>query len=317
MQIKNKNSEFIYGFVGRIINVSHSGFEAACSPVCGRYDWQINTPGANGGPDWRFCKNYSFPALTNSHIIGDYTGPAVGGEKFYNLHLMWGCPWVNFWKLSNQNSVPDSCTHIVDTENEYKVWLQVFQETGTGYLPVTYGIDTFDVTPRRLQNFKLVPGAQYEAKNILKTGLVFQTKTLQVGADGLLTFPDFICLANGNWLQIRNTTVPTEMKQLEKKVTDAYILPPNAPNPFNPSTRIAYRVVDIGGNSSAKPVVIRIYDSAGRSVRTLVNDVLALGEYAVAWDGRDVSDKLCASGVYVVVFSCGNERFQRNIVLEK
>ena len=71
------------------------------------------------------------------------------------------------------------------------------------------------------------------------------------------------------------------------ELPQAPVLYPNYPNPFNPSTRIVYRVTSRGS------VNLRVYDILGREVGTLVNEVKGPGEYQALWDGRG-----CPSGVY-------------------
>ena len=66
------------------------------------------------------------------------------------------------------------------------------------------------------------------------------------------------------------------------------------PNPFNPTTTIAY---SLAGRSH---VTIRVYDIAGRVVRTLVDGEAEPGEHAVIWDGATDAGQRAASGVYFV-----------------
>ena len=67
----------------------------------------------------------------------------------------------------------------------------------------------------------------------------------------------------------------------------------NVPNPFNPSTQITYRL----GASGA--VRLRIYNTLGQVVRTLVHEVQPAGRYQVVWEGRDERGVAVASGVYL------------------
>ena len=72
-----------------------------------------------------------------------------------------------------------------------------------------------------------------------------------------------------------------------------YDLHPNYPNPFNPSTTIRFDLPVSG------EVSLRIYDPAGRLVRTLVRDREFLaGQHSVVWNGKDDSDSHVASGIY-------------------
>ncbi|MCK4511555.1 T9SS type A sorting domain-containing protein, partial [bacterium] len=66
------------------------------------------------------------------------------------------------------------------------------------------------------------------------------------------------------------------------------------PNPFNPTTTIAY---SLAGRSN---VAIRVYDVAGRVVRTLVDGEAEAGPHTIVWDGTTDSGERAASGVYFV-----------------
>ncbi len=71
-------------------------------------------------------------------------------------------------------------------------------------------------------------------------------------------------------------------------------LHPNVPNPFNPSTRIAFELAASGS------VVLDVVDLAGRRVRTLVDGVRGAGLHGVRWDGRDAAGRAVASGTYLL-----------------
>ena len=66
----------------------------------------------------------------------------------------------------------------------------------------------------------------------------------------------------------------------------------NVPNPFNPATRIDFSV-----NTTGK-ATLRIYDSEGRLVRTLLDEPKSRGNYSIYWNGRDDSGRQMVSGVY-------------------
>jgi hypothetical protein len=81
------------------------------------------------------------------------------------------------------------------------------------------------------------------------------------------------------------------------------------PNPFNPHTTIHYTVPRIG------PVTIRIYDVAGRLVRTVLSEVRRAGPHAVPWDGRDHAGGRVGSGVYFCRVESGGESVVHKLVL--
>ncbi len=68
----------------------------------------------------------------------------------------------------------------------------------------------------------------------------------------------------------------------------------NWPNPFNPTTTIAF-TLPADGN-----VTVDVLDLQGRRVRTLVSGQRTAGEHLVTWDGRDDGGRPAASGTYLV-----------------
>ena len=68
----------------------------------------------------------------------------------------------------------------------------------------------------------------------------------------------------------------------------------NAPNPFNPSTRLRFALEREG------TVALAVYDARGRLVRDLGARTFPAGEHAVTWNGRDEAGRAAASGVYYV-----------------
>jgi hypothetical protein len=71
------------------------------------------------------------------------------------------------------------------------------------------------------------------------------------------------------------------------------LLHPNVPNPFNPVTTIEFDLARDGH------VSLRVYDVAGRLVRTLVDVKLAAGAgHAATWNGLDDAGNRVSSGVY-------------------
>ncbi len=89
-------------------------------------------------------------------------------------------------------------------------------------------------------------------------------------------------------------------------------LHPCWPNPFNPTTTIAYEL------PAPATVTLAVYDAAGRRVRTLVaGEFVAAGHHEVAWDGRDAGGRLAAAGVYLCRLRAGAAvRTQRMTLLK-
>jgi hypothetical protein len=87
----------------------------------------------------------------------------------------------------------------------------------------------------------------------------------------------------------------------------------NIPNPFNPVTTIRYRVPEV------TVVSLRVYDGAGRLVRTLVDGSRnhRPGGHEVTWDGRDDSGRRVSSGVYFYQLRADAHSETRKMVLIK
>jgi len=66
----------------------------------------------------------------------------------------------------------------------------------------------------------------------------------------------------------------------------------NYPNPFNPTTTIAFDLAHSGH------VAIEIYNIKGQRVRVLANDMFVAGKHNVVWNGSDESGRSVGSGVY-------------------
>jgi outer membrane protein assembly factor BamB len=84
---------------------------------------------------------------------------------------------------------------------------------------------------------------------------------------------------------------------------------PNFPNPFNPETTIRFRL------PGPSHVTLSIYDSAGRLVKTLVDDTQPSGRYKRRWDGTNAAGDKVGSGLYFYQLSTEDYTVTRSMVL--
>jgi hypothetical protein len=110
----------------------------------------------------------------------------------------------------------------------------------------------------------------------------------------------------------RNLLVPNAAE--EPSVPEAAGLLLNYPNPFNPSTRIVYRVSAKGGSvlggKSSEFVELRVFDVLGREVATLVNEKKPAGTYQITWDASAYP-----SGVYLYRLTTASLLITKKMVL--
>jgi hypothetical protein len=105
--------------------------------------------------------------------------------------------------------------------------------------------------------------------------------------------------------------VVTSVKPVDGLVPGEFALGQNYPNPFNPSTTIEYKV-PVRSN-----VEITIFNILGQKVATVVNDVHEAGSHRATWNGRDVSGKIAASGVYFYSLKAGSFEQVKKMMLMK
>jgi hypothetical protein len=94
-------------------------------------------------------------------------------------------------------------------------------------------------------------------------------------------------------------------------VPAVFALRGNAPNPFNPSTRISFSVAKAG------QAVVDVLDLQGRHVRTLLSGLVEAGERSLEWDGRDEAGRPVASGSYLARLRADGQVATLKMVLAK
>lgn len=85
-----------------------------------------------------------------------------------------------------------------------------------------------------------------------------------------------------------------------------FMLEQNYPNPFNPETKIVYYI------PKESFVTIKIFDSLGRELETLVNEAKYQGTHEISWNALGYS-----SGVYFYSLSSGDIHLQKKMILVK
>ncbi|KAA3613732.1 MAG: T9SS C-terminal target domain-containing protein [Calditrichaeota bacterium] len=103
---------------------------------------------------------------------------------------------------------------------------------------------------------------------------------------------------NSTNVQAISAVVPAEIE-----------LAQNFPNPFNPATTIAYKVLNPG------IVQLTIYNALGQRVRGLFRENKAAGEYTIVWNGRDNFGQIVPSGSYFYQIKSANFQQTKAMIL--
>ena len=126
-----------------------------------------------------------------------------------------------------------------------------------------------------------------------------------------------------SWVDIKRTRAADRKRKLfsRSRLTALSIptetaLLTNYPNPFNPETWIPYQL------DRASEVILTIFDTKGRAVRTLTVGYQPAGIYrsrsrAAYWDGRNQQGEMVANGVYFCTLSAGGFSATRMMLVGK
>ncbi len=96
-----------------------------------------------------------------------------------------------------------------------------------------------------------------------------------------------------------------------QELPENFDLKANYPNPFNPTTTIAFDLPE------ATDVRLEVYDMMGRRVATLVNGNMSAGRYEAVWNARADNGAAVASGVYIYRLRAGSFESVKQMVLMK
>jgi len=120
---------------------------------------------------------------------------------------------------------------------------------------------------------------------------------------------------NSSTESLSGNTVKTEGQYLPQKISTnneskeelrRFRLSANYPNPFNPSTTISYQIPQKGN------VTLKIYNTLGEEISTLVNETKERGVYSVIFNAENLP-----SGIYIYKITAGKFSEVRKMQLIK
>ena len=249
-------------------------------------------PGAMGpmldvGYLLRFRADRSWPAFTRcsaDQVVGN--GTAASGDS-----------------LGAINGCMDWDVAVVDTTTRWEVTLRtrgIITSWGAWPAPESLAVD---VTPRRTQMFRPLPGSRVAWRNLaLSNGAVLQSDTVTVDALGRVTVPAAKVRVSGARLVLESLTATLDAPG---SGTDAALRLAPFPNPSGRHAAFA------GTWAHDGPAEVAMYDVTGRRARVLFSGAVAPGPWRVAADLTAL-----APGVYLVrAEQAGVARTRRLILL--
>lgn len=181
------------------------------------------------------------------------------------------------------------------TIDNYKIYYSYHltgHPPGTFYLLATVGANTFNYIDQTVEI-----GSDYRSKSYYVTA-VYDDVEWDTQYETSPTNTVTVQLAIPHKIQIQEN-------QMFFDAID-YTLSPNYPNPFNPTTTIAYSIQKDG------LVTLKLFDILGKDVSTLVNEYKPAGSYKVEFKASRLP-----SGIYFYMLSSGSYTDTKKLILLK
>ncbi len=205
-----------------------------------------------------------------------------------------------------------------DLEYFFSEWIygENYPKYTVGWNYTDAGDGTYDVIVRIKQSLNSIPRfftmpieLDFETAGGVETILVFNNKEEQVFTFKLSSEPLSFSFDPGNWI-MKDILAITEVNN-EDAIIYNFALEQNYPNPFNPSTTIEYTVPYVETLRATSPhVTLKIYDTLGREIETLVSKEQEPGNYEVKFDASSLS-----SGIYFYKLQTGDFVETKKMVL--
>ena len=109
----------------------------------------------------------------------------------------------------------------------------------------------------------------------------------------------------------QNTIIDEKNSAVQSGPIDEFSLEQNYPNPFNAESIIEYALPT---EAAAR---LRIYNTFGQLVRTLVDETQPAGRYRIIWNGRDDESREVGAGVYLLRLEAGSQTLMRKMTVIK
>jgi len=226
-----------------------------------------------------------FPELTGSRI----TGLSLLGKGFG-----YASGELGLILLYNDTSVPVELTDFSSSITLNNVTLN--WQTATETNNYGFQIERQEAKKSRIEDWKNIgfvngnvtttePQAYYFVDKNLETGK-YLYRLKQTDFDGSFEYSNTI--------------------EVEISIPTRFSLNQNFPNPFNPSTTIKYSLKDEGR------VSLKIFNSLGEEVRTLVNEIKPAGNYEVEFNASELP-----SGIYIYSIQAGEYISSKKMILLK
>lgn len=287
-----------------------------------------DTPLGNLVTDAFRAKTGTKIAITANGLIAEkiYAGPIVGADVFrplsygYDVEAGLGFRIATFdIRGSELKRAMEIAFSQIDVSEDY--YLQVSGMVFK-YSPKKPSGNRIVFGSIKINGKQLIPVSKYSVT--VSTGMLYLLTTLGVNVENVQLLPDFeyhvvkgfiANLNNVNYNiegRVQDMSIHSIAKGYEtedtvfENIEVGYKLYDNYPNPFNPSTIIGFYL------PSEKYITLKIYNTLGQEVASLVDGVYEAGEHQVKWKPNNLS-----SGIYIYQLQTNNSVERKKMILLK
>ncbi|MFQ5650421.1 MAG: choice-of-anchor D domain-containing protein [bacterium] len=275
---------------------------------------QCSGRGVTGVELWRAQGTTSGDGGVTATLATTVTSALISVSRYSGVE---GANPIGNLAFGNSNGVDGVCTGGTDN-SAYQFDMSITRAGGMVFGAIA------------LRNRKHNPGNGYTERDQVysgiggsKAGIAIQDRLLSTASSVLFAGTlhkavDWAVVA----LELRPlsataTAQALNLKAAPEAVNGSVVLPErfsllqNYPNPFNAATTIEY-ALPVAAN-----VRITIFNLKGQTVRTLVDEYQEAGIKKMKWDGRNTSNLVVGSDIYLLRAEIGGRVFSRKIVLQK
>jgi len=274
------------GYSGGLVGQNYEGVITNCYSTGNVTGTGSYTGGLTGGAD--------YGAITKCYSTGNVTGTGycTGGLLGHNFSPIFSC-------YSTGNVIGNNVAGGLIGENHIYSNLINCYSTGnvTGTGSYTGGLVGSGDATTNLTSFWDIEtsGQSTSAGGTGKTTAQMKMQSTYTNAGW--SFPDTWNINpnmnNGYPYLNYPNSVPNDEIVIDIPHCKEVVLHSAYPNPFNPSTTIAFDLI------SPSDVKIDIYNVKGQLVKNLVHKAYQTGSHTIVWDGRDYNGNACGTGVYL------------------
>ncbi len=145
------------------------------------------------------------------------------------------------------------------------------------------------------------------------TGSSLPPELKSTNSDGALTFyfsSNLLFQGKGWRAELSPTTISLTEDEFSA-LPSQFVVHPNFPNPFNPTTTIR---LDL---PKTQFVRVQVYSTSGQLLRTLLAKTLTAGSHQLVWDGKNDQNQPLSSGLYFLVVKTETQRQVQKMMLLK